>query len=56
VYAIVEDVKYLKTKHLMEMSDLFVPICIGCGKLVNGQVVDDKYYLADVEAFTARWS
>jgi hypothetical protein len=51
VYAIVEDVKYLKLKHLMEMSDLFVPIRKDCGKLVDGQVVDAKYYLADVEAF-----
>jgi hypothetical protein len=51
VYAIVEDAKYLKLKHLVEMSDLFVPICKDCGKLVDGQVVDAKYYLADVEAF-----
>jgi hypothetical protein len=39
------------SKHLVEMSDLFVPICKDYGKLVDGQVVDAKYYLADVEAF-----
>jgi hypothetical protein len=41
----------LKTKCLVDMSDLFVPICKDHGKLVNGSTVCYKYYLADVEGF-----
>ena len=40
----------MKSRHLVEMSDLFVPICKNCGKLVDGQVIDAKYYLAVVAA------
>jgi hypothetical protein len=41
----------LKTKRLVDMLDLFVPICKDHGKLVNGSAVHYKYYLADVEGF-----
>jgi hypothetical protein len=51
VYAIVESAKFLKTKCLVDMLDLFVPICKDHGKLVNGSAVCYKYYLADVEGF-----
>jgi hypothetical protein len=51
VYAIVESVKFLKTKRLVDMSDLFVPIRKDHGKLVNVHAVHYKYYLADVEGF-----
>jgi hypothetical protein len=51
VYAIVESAKFLKSKHLADISDLFVPIRKDHGKLVNGSAVRYKYYLADVEGF-----
>jgi len=51
IYGIVESATYLRSKEEVRRSEIFVPITKEVGKVVQGRVVDLKFYLADIDAF-----
>ena len=53
VYAVVESATYSTNMTEINMSDIFVPIVKEVGRVTNGEVSGLKFYLAEVEAFTA---
>jgi hypothetical protein len=52
VYAIVESASYSTDQAAIDMSDIFVPVTKEVGNIAGGSV-KLKFYLADVEAFSA---
>jgi hypothetical protein len=53
VYAIVESASYSTDQAAIDMSDIFVPVTKEVGNIAGGSVTKLKFYLADVEAFSA---